>query len=136
MMTQLIFLHIWLKSNKMTTYEYIVKKREAKALQKVQQVQIYFFPRDRTIVQEGEQVNASKKSKVIKRVDEETHIQSTTAQQSGNYPQFHFMNYNTDHTVMKLIKAKSSLTSDHSHFLGSHDVIFYHLTVGFNYCNR
>jgi len=95
MMTQLIFLHIWLKSNKMTTYEYIVKKREAKALQKVQQ--------------EGEQVNASKKSKVIKRVDEETHIQSTTAQQS-------------DHTVMKLIKAKSSLTSDHSHFLGSHDM--------------
>ena len=105
MMIQLIILHVWLNKNKMTTYEYIVKKRENIALKKA--------------LKEGAQAFQPKKSKVIKKIDEETNLQSVATHQG------HF-----DNTAMKLIKSgkASTLPNDHSHLLSSqHDVFLNNL---------
>jgi len=101
MMIQLIILHIWLNKNKMTTYEYIVKKRENIALKKA--------------LKEGAAAYQPKKSKVIKKIDEEANLQSVATHQG-----------HSDNTVMKLMKSKANtLPNDHSHLLSSqHDVSY------------
>jgi len=96
MMIQLIILHVWLKKNKMTTYEYIVKKRENIAIKKA--------------LKEGAQAYLPKKSKVIKKIDDEIGLQSVATHQG-----------HSDNTVMKLMKSKATtLPNDHSHLLSSH----------------